>query len=80
MATTKTTTLTFRIEPGLKEAVRTAAEQEHRSIANMIEIMIRDYCGMAGIAIAEQGSLTQGSGKGPPAQRKRKEGSRSRSE
>lgn len=51
MATTKTTTLTFRIEPQLKEAVRTAAELEHRSIANMIEVMIRDYCGRNGIAI-----------------------------
>ncbi len=51
MATTKTTTLTFRIEPGLKEAVRTAAEQEHRSIANMIEIMIRDYCGRVGVEV-----------------------------
>ncbi len=33
MATAKTTTLTFRIEPGLKEALRTAADREHRSIA-----------------------------------------------
>ncbi len=30
MATAKTTTLTFRIEPELKEALRTAAQQEHR--------------------------------------------------
>jgi uncharacterized protein (DUF1778 family) len=44
MATTKTTTLTFRITPDLKELVRTAAEQERRSIANMVEVMIRDYC------------------------------------
>ncbi|ABD69098.1 hypothetical protein Rfer_1364 [Rhodoferax ferrireducens T118] len=51
MASTKTTTLTFRIEPGLKEAVRTAAELEHRSIANMIEIMIRDYCGRVQVPI-----------------------------
>ena len=84
MATTKTTTLTFRIEPGLKEAVRTAAELEHRSIANMIEIMIRDYCGRKGIAIAiaiaEQSILTKGSKKAPSAQKKRKEGSKSRSE
>ena len=35
MATAKTTTLTFRIEPELKEALRTAAEREHRSIAKM---------------------------------------------
>lgn len=57
MATTKTTTLTFRIEPGLKEAVRTAAELEHRSIANMIEIMIREHCARTGIAIVEPGAV-----------------------
>ena len=58
MATTKTTTLTFRIEPGLKDAVRAAAELEHRSIANMIEIMIRDYCGRVGVVIQEPASPT----------------------
>ena len=57
MATAKTTTLTFRIEPGLKEALRAAAEQEHRSIANMVEVMIRDYCGRNGIVIPEQVTL-----------------------
>lgn len=51
MATSKTATLTFRIEPGLKEALRIAADQEHRSIANMIEVLIRDYCEQRGIAI-----------------------------
>lgn len=61
MATTKTTTLTFRIEPGLKEAVCTAAEQEHRSIANMIEIMIRDYCGRVGVSIQETGKTLDSS-------------------
>jgi len=53
MASAKTTTITFRIEPNLKEALRAAAEQEHRSIANMIEVMIRDYCARSGIAIPE---------------------------
>jgi len=52
MATTKTATLTFRIDPGLKEALRTAAQQEHRSIANMVEVLIRDYCRRNGIEIA----------------------------
>jgi hypothetical protein len=60
MATTKTTTLTFRIEPGLKEALRTAAENEHRSIANMVEVLIRDYCGRNGIAIPKRGELFRG--------------------
>lgn len=63
MATAKTTTLTFRIEPALKEALRTAADRDHRSIANMIEVMIRDYCSRNGIAIPEQGALFDESGK-----------------
>ncbi len=53
MASAKTATLTFRIEPELKEAVRLASVNEHRSIANMIAVMIRDYCGRVGVEIAE---------------------------
>ncbi len=44
MASAKTATLTFRIEPELKEAVRTASVNDHPSIANMIGVMIRVYC------------------------------------
>ena len=58
MASNKTATLTFRIEPNLKEALRTAADQEHRSIANMIEVMIRAHCGRTGILIQEQPSAS----------------------
>jgi hypothetical protein len=50
MATVKTATLTFRIDPGLKEALCVAADQEHRSIANMVEVLIRGYCEQRGIA------------------------------
>ncbi len=57
MASTKTTTLTFRIDPELKEALRAAAHREHRSISNMVEVLIRDYCGRHDIAIPEQGDL-----------------------
>jgi hypothetical protein len=59
MATAETTTLSFRIELGLKEAVRTAVQREHRSIGNMVEVLIRDYCGRNGIAVPEQGSQTE---------------------
>jgi len=54
MATGKTSTLTFRIEPALKMALRTAAEREHRSIANMVEVLIRNHCGRNGIEIGAQ--------------------------
>ena len=53
MATTKTTMLTFRIEPELKEALRTTANREHRSIANMVAVLIRNHCERNGIAIQE---------------------------
>ena len=51
MANSKTATLTFRIDPSLKEALRIAAHTEHRSTANMIEVLIRDFCELRGIAI-----------------------------
>ena len=61
MATNKTTTLTFRIEPELKEALRTAAQQEHRSIANMVSVLIRDYCKLNNIPISESQATIRGS-------------------
>ena len=51
--------LTFRIEPELKEALRTAALQEHRSIANMLAVLIRDHCERNGIENQKmQGKIT----------------------
>jgi hypothetical protein len=49
----KTETLSFRMAPDLKEALRLAAEREHRSIANMVEVMILDYCERTGIRIGK---------------------------
>lgn len=75
MANAKTATLSFRIEPGLKVALRTAAEREHRSIANMVEVMIREHCGRVGVAIAESSlpnSTTQ------PAKTKQKKSPRAK--
>jgi hypothetical protein len=54
MVATKTATLNLRIDPFLKEALRIAAIQEHRSIANMVEVMIREHCANNGISIPEQ--------------------------
>lgn len=53
MAGNKTATLTLRIEPVLKEALKNAALREHRSVANMIEVMIRDYCENRGHTLAD---------------------------
>lgn len=70
MATAKTTTLTFRIEPGLKAAVCTAAAREDRSIANMIDVMIRDYCGRKDITIHKRQPLFDEDQKSPREIRK----------
>tara|TARA_R110001592_G_scaffold37654_2_gene125412 strand:- start:364 stop:558 length:195 start_codon:yes stop_codon:yes gene_type:complete len=57
MSPKKTATLNLRIDPSLKEALRSAAEAEHRSIANMVEILIREHCERVGISLLEQASL-----------------------
>ena len=64
MARTKISTLNLRIEPGVKEAVREAAAREHRSVANMVEMLIRRHCSDAGIAIPEQNELFPGNRNG----------------
>lgn len=45
MTVLKTETLTIRLCPETKAALRHMAEQEHRSLSNMLEIMIRRYRG-----------------------------------
>lgn len=45
----KTTTVTFRMNPSVKEMLRVAADKERRSIANMIEVMVVAYARKLGI-------------------------------
>lgn len=60
MAPKKTSTLNLRIDPALKEAARIAALHEHRSVANLIELLIRRHCETVGIGIPEQSELFEG--------------------
>ena len=57
MSKTKIATLNLRIDPAIKEGIRMAADKDHRSIANMIEMLIRRHCDQAGITIPEQSDL-----------------------
>jgi len=41
---TNTATPNLHINPFLEEALRKAALQEHRSITNVVEVMIIEYC------------------------------------
>ena len=62
MARTKTATLNLRINPMVKEAARLAALREDRSIANLIEILIKRHCEKEGIPIPEQQLLFEDDG------------------
>lgn len=53
MTAAKSETITVRVEPGVKNALKAMADEERRSQANMLEIMIRDYCGRKGIAVPD---------------------------
>lgn len=57
MAPKKTATLNLRIDPSMKLALKAAADAQHRSVANMVEKLIRDHCENEGIALLEQHSL-----------------------
>ena len=53
MPKTKVSTLNLRVNPAIKAAVREAAAREHRSVANMVEVLIRRHCDQEGITIYE---------------------------
>ena len=53
----KTATLNLRIDPAVKEALRLAAERDHRSIANLIEVLVRAHCERIGVTVPDQGQL-----------------------
>jgi hypothetical protein len=53
----KTATLNLRIDPAIKEAARIAALREHRSVANLIELLVRRHCQANGIEIPTQEEL-----------------------
>lgn len=52
MAATKTTTLTIELTK-IERCTTFGCEAEHRSIANMIEILIRTHCEKSGITIEQ---------------------------
>lgn len=45
----KSATLTIRVAPEFKEALRAAAATERRSLANMVEVAVIEYCRMHGV-------------------------------
>jgi hypothetical protein len=50
---TKSETLNLRVSPTFKRALKEAAEDEQRSMVNMLEVLLADYCERKGIALGE---------------------------
>lgn len=49
----KTEVVSVRVAPRIKAALQRAAESEMRSQANMVEVMVLEYCKAKGIDLAE---------------------------
>tara|TARA_B110000211_G_scaffold81076_1_gene94924 strand:- start:1213 stop:1395 length:183 start_codon:yes stop_codon:yes gene_type:complete len=54
MSPKKTATLNLRIDPIVKEAARIAALEDGRSIAGLMEYLIRKHCEERNISIPDQ--------------------------
>lgn len=46
-------TVTLRINKAVKDLLQAAAERDHRSMANMVEVLILRYCEANGIAVGQ---------------------------
>ena len=57
MATKKTATLNLRINPLIKDALKGAAARQHRSVANMVELLILEHCKAEGLPVALQSTM-----------------------
>ena len=53
----KTETLSIRVSKRFKEALRIAAEGENRSQANMLDVLLADYCTRNGIEIPDKSRI-----------------------
>lgn len=45
----KTATLTMRLDPKIKAAAEAAAEQDHRSLTSLLEVLIVNHCRALGL-------------------------------
>ena len=51
---TKSETLNLRVSPTFKQVLKEAADHEQRSMVNMLEVLLGDYCDRKGIVPPSQ--------------------------
>jgi len=47
----KTEAVNLRMAPDVKELLRLAADREHRTLSNMLEVLVLQYCEQQGISL-----------------------------
>jgi hypothetical protein len=57
----RSTNLNLRIDPAIREALKIAALRDHRSVSNMIEYIVVQYCQKNEIPIPKQEKLEDSS-------------------
>ncbi len=50
----KTETLNLRVSPTFKRVLMEVAQQEHRSMVNMLEVFLSDYCDRNCVGLVER--------------------------
>jgi hypothetical protein len=58
MRETKTVGMSFRVTPRLRDLLQAAAARERRSLTNMLEVLLDDYCRRHGLNSLEASSET----------------------
>lgn len=53
MSERKTEVVNLRMSPRVKKLLRVAAAHERRTLSNMLEVLIEDYCHAKGLAPAD---------------------------
>lgn len=54
---TKSETLNLRVSPTFKQVLKEAADNEQRSMVNMLEVLLGDYCNRKGILLSDQNTI-----------------------
>lgn len=60
---TKSETLNLRVSPTFKQVLKQVADHEQRSMVNMLEVLLGDYCDRKGIVPSGQKAI-------PPAHKR----------
>jgi hypothetical protein len=55
---TKSETLNLRVSPTFKQVLKQAADREQRSMVNMLEVLLGEYCDRTGIVSPGQDHKT----------------------